>query len=351
MLAHDASCAQMKVAHTLKPAPQSAIGNWQSTIQSPIPPITKSPNSLLPNFLLIGAAKSGTTSLYHQLRQHPDVFMPAVKEPRFFAYVDDPPAMVGPGDRASNEAAGAVYAMEDYAALFAGTEDAAAVGEASVNYLYSETAPRRIRETIPDVQLIAVLRNPVERAYSHYLHLVRSGRETIRDVRQALAAEPERIRQGWEWSWHYTRMGLYHEQLSRYLQYFDRDQLSVYLFDDFRADNVAVAQDVYRTLGVDDAFVPATSAQHEKTGVPKLEWFQQFLLNPDNPLRRASRYLLPEEVREYGLRLLKNLNLTKPEMPPDVRAELATFFADDVHRLESLIDRDLSHWLRHVQSN
>ena len=299
----------------------------------------------LPNTFIIGAAKSGTTSLYDYLQQHPDVFMSPVKEPRYFAYVDDPPAMVGPGDRASNEAAGAVYTLSDYADLFVGTENASAVGEASVNYLYSETAPRRIHERLPDVHLIAILRNPIDRAFSHYLHLVRSGREEIRDFRQALAAEPERRRKGWEWSWHYTQMGRYHEQLKRYLQHFDRDQISVYLFDDFRADNVAVAQDIFGTLGVDDRFVPDTSARHEKTGVPKLERFQQFLLNPDHPLRRASRYVITEEVRERLLRLLKNLNLAKPDLPADVRAELADVFADDIRRLQSLLGRDLSHWL------
>jgi len=299
---------------------------------------------VLPNFLLIGAAKSGTTSLYHCLRQHPDVFMPEVKEPRYFAYVDDPPAMVGPGDQASNEAAGAVYRMEDYMELFVDTTEAA-VGEASVNYLYSETAPRRIRETLPDVQLFAVLRNPIDRAYSHYLHLVRSGREELQSFQRALAAEPERRRLGWEWSWHYTQMGFYHEQLVRYLQMFDRDQLSIYLFDEFRANPVAVAQDIFGVLGIDDAFVPDASARHEKTGVPLLEWFQQFLLNPDHPLRRASRYVLTEPVRDRVLTWMKNANLRKPALSPQVRSELALMFADDIHRLEDLLDRDLSHWL------
>lgn len=298
-----------------------------------------------PTFLIIGAAKSGTTSLYHYLRQHPDVFMPEVKEPRFFAYVDDPPPMTGPGDAESNEGSGAVYTLDDYEALFAGAGNATAVGEASVNYLYSETAPRRIHEHLPDVDLIAVLRNPIERAYSHYLHLLRAGREPLRDFGEALAQEEERRQKEWEWSWHYTRMGFYHEQLQRYLEYFDRDQLSLYLFDDFKADNLAVTQDIYRTIGVDDSFVPEDSITHAKTGVPISDWFQSFLLNPDHPIRRASRYVLPEPVRDRVVKVVKNANLSKPEMDPSVRAALAERFADDVHALESFLDRDLSHWL------
>ena len=298
-----------------------------------------------PTFLIIGAAKSGTTSLYHYLRQHPDVFMPEVKEPRFFAYVDDPPAMNGPGDEASNADAGAVYTLEDYEALFPDSVSADAVGEASVNYLYSETAPRRIHEYVPDVQLIAVLRNPIERAYSHYLHLLRSGREPLRDFRAAIEAEEERRREGWEWSWHYARMGFYHEQLTRYLDYFDREQLSVYLFDDFKADNLAVTRRIYRTLGVDETFTPSSSITHAKTGVPISDWFQSFLLTPEHPIRRAARYVLPESIRSPLVKVLKNANLSKPPMDPSVRADLADLYAEDVRNLESLLDRDLSHWL------
>lgn len=298
-----------------------------------------------PTFLIIGAAKAGTTSLYNYLRQHPDVFMPEVKEPRFFAYVDEPPAMVGPGDEASNEESGAVYSQEAYERLFPDTLDVTAAGEASVNYLYSETAPRRIHEYVPDVELVAVLRNPIERAYSHYLHLLRAGREPLRDFRAALAAEQERREAGWEWSWHYTRMGFYHKQLTRYLEYFDRDQLHVYLFDDFRDDNLAVTQDVYRAIGVDADVRPSDAITHAKTGVPISDWFQRFILNPDHPIRRAARSVLPERVRTRGMKMLQNVNLSKPDMDPSVRAELAALFEDDVRRLEQLLGRDLSHWL------
>jgi hypothetical protein len=299
----------------------------------------------LPTFLIIGAAKSGTTSLYHYLRQHPEVFMPAVKEPRYFAYADDPPAMEGPGDRASNEAAGAVYTWDAYRALFEDTDDAQVAGEASVNYLYSPSAPRRIAERLPDATLVAVLRNPVERAYSHFLHLVRSGREPLRDFTAALDAEDERRETGWEWSWHYAAMGHYAEQLERYLDRFDRDQLVLYRFEAFKDDPAGVTQDLYRRLGVDPSFEPDTSLAHAKTGVPKSSRFQQFLHNPDHPLRRWSRSILSEEVRFRILTMLKNLNLAKPPMPPAARRRLATRYRDDVRRLEEIMNEDLSDWL------
>ncbi len=299
----------------------------------------------LPNFLIVGTAKAGTTSLYRYLRQHPDVFMPAVKEPRFFAYAEEPPAMKGPGDARTNRTSGAVYTFEDYCALFEEATDERAVGEASPNYLYSESAPRLIREHLPGVRLIVVLRNPVERAYSHFLHLVRSGREPLRDFGAALDAEDERVARGWEWSWHYTRMGFYHAQLARYLEHFDREQLTIRLFEDFKADPVAFTQDIFRVLGVDDAFAPDTSLRYEKTGVPRSDRFQRFLHNPDNVLRRLSRYILSEPVRERILTVMKNVNLSKPPLAPEVRARLVDAFRDDVLRLQDLIDRDLSAWL------
>lgn len=300
----------------------------------------------LPNFLIVGTAKAGTTSLYHYLRQHPDVFMPDVKEPRYFAYAEDPPPMNGPGDVRTNAAAGAVYTFAAYRRLFTAATAETAVGEASPNYLYSETAARRIHEHLgAGVRLIALLRDPVERAYSHFLHLVRSGREPLRDFAAALDAEPERIAAGWEWSWHYVQMGLYHAQLTRYLNYFERDRLTVYRFEDFAADPVALTQDVFRVLGVDDAFVPDTSLHFEKSGVPKSERFQRFLLNPDHWLRRLSRYVLPEAVRERILLRMKNVNLEKPPLSPEVRARLVDTYREDVLRLQALIGRDLSAWL------
>lgn len=299
----------------------------------------------MPNTMIIGAAKSGTTSLYDYLRQHPDVFMSPVKEPRFFAYAETPPAMVGPGDAASNEAAGAVYTLEDYQDLFAGATTETVVGEASPVYLYDADAPRLIRQHCPDAHLIAILRNPIDRAYSHFLHLVRSGREPLRDFAAALDAEEHRVEQGWEWSWHYRRMGYYGTQLQRYLGTVDREQVHVYRFKHLKEDPVRFAQTVYRDLGIDPGFTPDTSLRRRTTGFPKLEWLQSFIHNPDHPIRKASRYLLPEPVRDRVLTSVKNANLEKPPMSDAVRARLRDAYREDVQQLGTILDRDFSDWL------
>lgn len=299
----------------------------------------------LPNTFIIGAAKSGTTSLYEYLSQHPDAFMSPVKEPRYFAYAENPPEMAGPGDEASNREAGAVYTLDAYRELFADATTEPIVGEASPVYLYDEDAPRLLHEQCPDATLIALLRNPIERAYSHYLHLHLSGREPLRDFEAALDAEDERVEAGWEWSWHYRRMGFYGEQLSRYLERFDREQLLVYRFENLKENAVRLAQTVYGALGIDASFVPETGIQHRATGVPKLEWLHRFIGNPDHFLRRWSRSVLPKAVRDRILALVRNANLKKPPMSDAARARLADVYREDVRRLEALLDRPFSDWL------
>ncbi len=299
----------------------------------------------MPNTFVIGAAKSGTTSLYDYLRQHPDVFMSPVKEPCYFAYAENPPEMAGTGDEEANRESGVVYTMDDYRALFSEATNESVVGEASPVYLYDEDAPRLLHKRCPDASLIAVLRNPIVRAHSHYLQLVQSGREPLGDFEAALDAEDERVEAGWEWSWHYRRMGFYGRQLARYLNYFDREQLHVYRFEELTGDPIGFAQTVYRTLGVDSAFTPDTGIRRRATGVPTLDWLHQFINNSDHVLRRWSRLVLPEAVRDRILMAVRNANLQKPPLPDAARARLANAYRDDVHRLEALLDRSFSDWL------
>lgn len=149
----------------------------------------------LPTFLVIGAAKAGTTSLYHYLGQHPQVFMSPVKEPGFFALEGHPLDFRGPGDEWLRQAT--TTTLEAYQKLFEGVRDEPAVGEASVLYLHHHAAPEAIARYVPDVKLVAVLRDPVERAYSAFLYQTRNGREPLADFEEALRAEPRRIADGW----------------------------------------------------------------------------------------------------------------------------------------------------------
>ncbi|MDY7015905.1 MAG: sulfotransferase, partial [Cyanobacteriota bacterium] len=156
---------------------------------------------VLPNFLIIGAAKGGTTSLYTWLAQHPQIYMTPVKEPNFFALQGEnfnyPSGTVS--QRYLDEC---VTNFEAYLEQFKAVNCEIAIGEASPFYLYHPQAASRIQQTIPDVKLIAILRDPVERAYSNFLHHIREGFETVEDFSQALQAEESRMRDRWWWGFY-----------------------------------------------------------------------------------------------------------------------------------------------------
>ena len=145
----------------------------------------------IPNFIVLGAAKAGTTALYHYLGQHPEVCMSRTKETNFLALKDDPLDFRGPGDR-DYITRFSVTTLDGYRDQFRGCGAKPAIGEASPLYLYSPKAPGLIGEVVPDAKLIVILRNPIDRAYSAFLHLVRDGRETVLDFGEALRLEDER---------------------------------------------------------------------------------------------------------------------------------------------------------------
>lgn len=154
-----------------------------------------------PNFLIIGAAKAGTTSLYHYLAQHPQVFLSANKEPHFFALENNPPDYKGPGDEQGVRSR--ITDWQSYLALFSkATGQHRAIGEASTLYLYHPDAPSNIHRHLPDMKMIALLRNPVDAAYSAFGHMYREGREPCNDFMQALKEEDHRVAENWAPSRH-----------------------------------------------------------------------------------------------------------------------------------------------------
>lgn len=298
---------------------------------------------MMPNFLVIGASKSGTTSIHRYLEQHPEVYVSTLKEPKFFALEGERPDYKGPGDGEAWR--DSVTSIGEYEALFDGTTDERAVGEVSPVYLYSEKAVGRIKHHVPDAKLIAVLRNPVERAYSSFLHKRRDGREPFDDFVQALDAEDERMREGWAYGWRYTRVGFYYGQLKRYFDAFAPGQIRVYLYEDLMDDPVGLMWDIYGFLGVDDTFIPDMSRRHNVSGIPKNR-FVHSLLRGRNPVKTALKPLFPKEMRKRLLVDLQNRNLKKaPVMPSEARRRLTEAYREDILKLQGLIDRDLSGWL------
>lgn len=262
----------------------------------------------LPNFIIIGAAKAGTTSLYHYLRQHPQVYMTPTKETNYFALVGHPLDYAGPGDQ-DYITRFSVTTPEGYAAQFAGVQGERAIGEASPLYLYDAQTPQHLKAAVPDIRLVAVLREPVTRAYSAFSHLVRDGREPATSFAEALALEDERIAAGWEHIWHYTHMGRYAEQLRRYQALFAPEQLRVYLHDDLLRRPDWVMANLLTFLDVDASALPDQSVRHNVSA----------------------------------------LNLPHlPPLLPEVHEQLDTLFAPEREELAELLGRDLGHWKMRV---
>ncbi len=297
----------------------------------------------MPNFLVIGAAKSGTTALYYALRQHPEIYMSPKKEPNFFALEGDRPAYRGPGDQqAINRHS--ITSLAAYQRLFAGVSQEPAVGEASTSYLYHARAPERIRHYVPNAKLIVILRHPVERAYSSFLHLVRDRREPLADFAQALQAEQARIRDHWEHIWHYTRMGFYSVQLERYFNAFDAGQIRVHLYDEWVSNPLQVIRETFRFLGVDERFVPDLSLRPNVSGIPRNQLLQT-LVTKLNPVEAADNPFPFTRLFARRAVSIANHNLVKPPIPDAVRTELGGVFREDIVKLQDLIQRDLAIWL------
>jgi len=294
----------------------------------------------MPNFLIIGAAKAGTTSLYYYLQQHPQIFMSALKEPKFFALDGSPLNFQGPSQHINHES---VNNIEDYKALFADVRDEIAIGEASPLYLYCPEAPQRIQATLPDAKLIVILRDPVERAFSSFSHLLREGYETL-SFEAALKEEDKRIQERWAPLWYYIDKGFYYQQLRRYYDLFNSQNIKIYLFEDLCKNPVALVQDVYDFLGVDKSFVPDLTKRNV-SGVPKNKALQN-LLSRDNPIKSALKIFIPSSMRKSLYRELKTRNLgDKPALSPEAKAQLRELYREDISNLQELIGIDLSSWL------
>ena len=287
----------------------------------------------LPNFLIIGAGRSGTTSLYHYLRQHPQIFMSPIKETSFFAF-----------ENGQNQFRFPIRSLEAYEALFSKVTVERAIGEASPLYLVQSEAADRIKRHIPDARLIALLRDPAERVHAAWLAAVRQGTE-----RQSLSAALLAYRRsvGRE-STHANLFepGFYCRNLNRYIEVFGRERLSIHLYDDFRSDVGAVLRRIFRFLDVDDGFVPDVSVRYNASGLPRNR-----LLDAVMRPRRITRDLkasLPDPLRRFVVTLgtrINRRNLVKPDLSRELRRELIALYREDILALQTLLRRDLSSWL------
>jgi Sulfotransferase family len=300
-----------------------------------------------PNFFIIGAAKAGTTSLHTALAQHPQIYMSPVKEPNFFA-LSGKSLQVPKGTISDAYLASCITTWSDYQQLFAGVKHEVAIGEASPSYLYYPETAQQIRSRLPEAKLIAILRDPVDRAYSNFLHHVQRDFESTDDFLEALQQEDSRLHQGWWWGFSYLRAGFYYQQLKPYFDRFDANQIQVYLYQDLQANFSNIWQQVLHFLEVDTDFVPTSQPRHNATGIPKNLLWHRFL-SQANPLKTLLKPLVPSRLRQQMVVELKNRNLDKPALSTEIRQRLIGHYREDILQLQGLINRDLSAWLVSAQ--
>ena len=294
----------------------------------------------MPNFLIIGASKGGTTSLHYVLDQHPQVYMCPVKEAGFFWAYGQNVKLRGPGTEKLHNRL--VDDLERYQKLFAPVTTQTALGEASVRYLYMPQAPGLIRQFIPQARLIAILRQPAERAFSAFMHNRRDGLEPCSDFAEAIAQDRSGFRDAWTFC-RYLDRGLYAQSLRRYFEVFERRQLHISLFEDLRDDPQRLAQGLFEFLEVDVSFPADFSERHNASGVirnPAL----RFVWTRTNRLRAALRPMLGERLRHRGAQWFTR-DLEKVRLDPTLRADLTAYYREDILQLQDLLDRDLASWL------
>jgi len=292
-----------------------------------------------PDFLLIGAQKAGTSSLWTYLRQHPDLFLPAQKEPHFFCGPGDgrPPPWRGPGDHAL--LARLVFDPEEYAALFAGAGGRRR-GEASTMYLNDPDVPARVVAANPAVRVVVMLRDPVTRAHSAWWMWRRARLEPL-DFVEALAAEPARLAAGWSPTVAYDGISRYAGHLARWREAIGADRFLALRSDALRHDRLATVQSVFAFLGVDPTFVPTLDHEANDGSVPGPRT-APLGRHPLRSLRVATRRLVPPPWRRTTG--LEEAPRRRPPLDSAVRERLRASYADDVARTEAMLGWDLPDW-------
>ncbi|MFT4011106.1 MAG: sulfotransferase [Nocardioidaceae bacterium] len=300
-----------------------------------------------PDFFLIGAPKAGTSALHAALARHPELYLSPVKEPKYYMCGDSPPpAYKGPGDAHSNQEW--IWQRDRYLALFDEAPSAALTGESTPFYLYNRDARRRIAVDAPEAKLIAVLRDPVDRAYSNWMHLWMDGLEPIPDLVEAVRFEQERIDAGWAPFWHYRGLGMYGRQVADLLDHFPREQVLLVRYKDL-VDHAQVTLDrVCRFLGVGEAQVSAVPNDNSRPFVaPGL---RTRVLGPViRAGAKAGAHLPPQVWRAASKPLIAGLHSSgstaRPTLSAAEREILLGPHREDIALLEQVTGESYADWL------
>lgn len=298
-------------------------------------------------FFIVGAAKSGTTSLHHYLSMHPGILMSSEKEARYLAYLDTYPAYRGYGNRGrvlmqENEKR---YpgSLEEYESLFVGGRSGKILGETSPAYLYVPSAAANINRLYPGAKIVAILRNPVERAYSAYLHMCREDAEDL-SFYDALLAEPERIKETAGIPWRYREMGMYATQLKRYYEIFPTEDIRVYFYEDLRENPRALLGDLCEFLNVEPPEGLNIAERKNVSGIPTNRLLFNLVRAKEGPASRLKGFI-PARLRRSLRGKAESMILKRPEMNAKAGLFLHERLNPEIVELENVLQRETRSWL------
>jgi hypothetical protein len=301
-----------------------------------------------PTFFVIGAAKSGTTSLHYYLSQHPRIYVPTkIKESNYFVYSNREFDTEGPGERDKlfyYLYGSTITTLKEYEDLYLDSKDEQIKGEVCPRYMYYENAAPNIKAYTPDAKVIAIVRNPADRAFSHYKMLLQNGLAT-HDFMRELELEDNRCKKGWAWDWHYTRLGMYYHQLKRVEKHFPREKIKVLLYDDLVKNPSSMMGELFEFLEVENVTI-SFSERHKVSYVPNNEMLHK-MSDPNTTFFGKSllKAMLPRSIKDMARSLVRSANQKSLSLRDDEKKFIQDRVRHDVHSLEEYIGRDLSHWL------
>jgi hypothetical protein len=288
-----------------------------------------------PNFFLVGAQKSGTTSLHEYLSQIPNIFMSKLKEPYYFMTRWDD-SSIYKGMR--------VRSKEEYLRLFRKAKGYSAIGESSPLYLWDPGTPTKISEIVPEAKIIMILRNPIDRAFSHYLYMIRFGLEQSSDFYEALITDYNNPQKVVGLSHLYIDFGLYAEQVKRYLDVFGKQNVLVLIFEEFINEPRTSLENVLRFLETDST-IPANI----KLSAYNLHSFS----TPGKLFRRVVKYnsrshtlyrmtqAMPSSLKYFVIDRFMLKRADKPRISDEAFSFMGSIYHDDVIKLSKILNRTL----------
>lgn len=295
----------------------------------------------VPRLIVGGASKSGTTALYYYLRQHPELCLPHKKELHYFSRAALASAAAGPGDR--YVLAEIPPSFEAYLSHFGHCGRRPVAVDISPSYLFHHQAAEEMRRLLPDARLLFVLRNPADKAFAQYLHLVAAGRETL-SFAAALAAEQQRLERGYSDIWLYRRSGCYAEALAHYADVFGPRNLVVFYHEELRVDPDALLRKLCAFAGVDPAFRFTPVAAANRSGTPRSALVAG-IVGP-TAFTHLLRRIVPRPLGRAVRRVVRDWNTgPKPALDEPTRAALLEEYREDICRVEALTGR-ASGWLQ-----